>query len=62
VGLLLAWPISRWTSNSNNLPYAFDGAAAVFAFTAAVTLNLAFSILPSRKAARVHPIEALRHE
>jgi putative ABC transport system permease protein len=62
VGLLLAWPISRWTSNSNNLPYVFDGTAAVFAFTAAVTLNLAFSILPSRKAALVDPIEALRNE
>jgi len=62
VGLLLAWPISHLTSNSNNLPYVFDGATAVVAFIAAFTLNLAFSILPSRKAALVHPIEALRNE
>jgi putative ABC transport system permease protein len=62
LGLLFAWPISLWTSNSNNLPYVFDGPTAVIAFTTAVTLNLAFSILPSRKAALVHPIAALRHE
>jgi len=27
-----------------------------------IRFNLQFSLLPSRKAARLHPIEALRHE
>jgi putative ABC transport system permease protein len=61
-GLLMAWAISRWTSTSNNLPFVFDGLTAAIAFASAATLNLAFSLLPSRKAALVHPIEALRHE
>lgn len=62
LGLLVAWPVSRWTSSSNNLPFVFDGVTAAMAFASAATLNLAFSLLPSRKAALVHPIEALRHE
>ncbi len=62
LGLVLAWPVSRWTSNSNNLPFIFNGVTAAVAFASAATLNLAFSLLPSRKAALVHPIAALRHE
>jgi putative ABC transport system permease protein len=61
-GLVVSWLISRWTSRSYDLPFVFDGGVAAIAFTTAAALNLAFSILPSRKAARVHPIEALRHE
>ena len=62
LGLFISWPVARWTANSNNLPFVFDGATAAMAFISAATLNLAFSLLPSRKAALVHPIEALRHE
>lgn len=61
-GLAIAWPASRVASSSTGLPFVFDRAAAALAFTAAALLNLAFSLFPSRKAASVHPIEALRHE
>jgi ABC-type lipoprotein release transport system permease subunit len=40
----------------------FEVKAAAFAFTIGVTLNLVFSILPSRKAALVSPLEALRYQ
>lgn len=62
LGLFISWPVARWTANSNNLPFVFDDVTAAMAFISAATLNLAFSFLPARKAALVHPIEALRHE
>ena len=62
VGMTLSWPVSRLCSNSVGLPFVFDRWTALLAFGAAATLNLVFSLLPSRKAALVSPIEALRYE
>jgi putative ABC transport system permease protein len=62
LGLAISWPTSRLISDSVRLPFIFDGKSAVLAFAAAVALNLAFSIFPSRKAASIRPIEALRFE
>jgi len=61
-GVVIAWPASRLISNSVGLPFVFDRPAAALAFAAAVAIDLAFSLLPSRKAASVSPIEALRYE
>jgi putative ABC transport system permease protein len=62
LGMAVSWPISRLISDSVRLPFIFDSKNAVLAFAAAATLNLAFSILPSRRAASINPIEALRFE
>jgi putative ABC transport system permease protein len=62
LGMAVSWPTSRLISDSVRLPFIFDGKSAVLAFGAAVALNLAFSIFPSRKAASIRPIEALRFE
>jgi putative ABC transport system permease protein len=62
LGMMLSWPASRWISDSVRLPFVFDGKSAVLAFVAAVVLNLTFSIFPSRRAASIRPIEALRFE
>jgi putative ABC transport system permease protein len=62
LGMAVSWPISRLISDSVDLPFIFDSKNAVLAFAAAATLNLAFSILPSRRAASINPIEALRFE
>jgi putative ABC transport system permease protein len=62
LGVAVSWPSSRVISNLVGLPFVFERNSAVLAFTAAATLNLAFSILPARKAASVSPIEALRYE
>ena len=62
LGLVVSWPSSRFISDSVALPFVFDQRNAIFAFTASATLNLVFSLLPSRKAASVSPIEALRYE
>ena len=62
LGVALSWPTSCLISDSVRLPFIFDGKRAVLAFAATVALNLAFSIFPSRKAASIRPIEALRFE
>jgi putative ABC transport system permease protein len=62
LGMAFSWPTSRLISDSVRLPFVFDGKSAVLAFAAAAALNLTFSIFPSRKAASIRPIEALRFE
>lgn len=62
LGIIFSWPTSRWISDSVQLPFVFDRESALFAFLASATLNLVFSILPSRKAASISPLEALRFE
>ncbi|HKW63727.1 MAG TPA: ABC transporter permease [Candidatus Acidoferrum sp.] len=62
LGIAFSWPTSLWISDSVQLPFVFDRDSALLAFVASTTLNLAFSILPSRKAASISPLEALRFE
>lgn len=62
LGMAFSWPASRWISDSVQLPFVFDRNSALLAFLASATLNLVFSVLPSRKAAAISPLEALRFE
>jgi ABC-type antimicrobial peptide transport system permease subunit len=50
---ILAGIASHFISDSVWLPFVFEESTAAVALAAAVTLNLAFSVLPSRKAASV---------
>lgn len=62
LGILLAWPVSRLLSTRVGLPFVFDGKNALLIFEIAAALNLTISLLSSRKAASISPIEALRYE
>jgi len=62
LGVVVSWPASRLISNSVGLPFVFDRGTAVLAFATAMTIDLFFSVFPSRKAASVSPMEALRYE
>lgn len=62
MGIAVSWPLSRLISDSVGLPFTFDRQNALLAFGVASILNFAFSLLPSRKAASVSPMEALRYE
>ena len=62
LGAAVSWPTSHLISQSVGLPFVFQGSTATFALAVAVILNLALSILPSRKAASVSPLEALMYE
>ena len=62
LGIVLSWPISRLLSARVALPFVFDWKTALLAFEIAAALNLAFSLLSSRRAASISPMEALRYE
>ena len=62
LGFAVSWPTSRLISGSVGLPFVFERGAAAISFAAAMTIDLIFTFFPSRKAASVSPIEALRYE
>lgn len=62
IGLAVSWPISDLITRSVGLPFVFVRTNAAVAFAVAATLNLVFAALPSRRAASLSPIEALRYE
>lgn len=61
-GLAAAWPLSREIGRAAGLPFVFDSPRAAVAFAIAVALNLACALWPSRAAASISPMEALRSE
>jgi putative ABC transport system permease protein len=61
-GFTISWPLSWIITNSPGLPFVFDLWSAALAFTAAGVLNILFALWPSRKAACVSPLAALRYE
>ncbi len=62
LGLALSWPTSRLLSSSANYPFVFDRANAAVAFLAAGLLNIVFALWPSRQAASISPLTALKYE
>jgi putative ABC transport system permease protein len=61
-GALLSWPLSRIVSEAAGLSFVFSSKAAQIAFAVAAALNIGFALLPSRRAAKLNPTEALRYE
>ena len=62
VGIALSWPISLLLSAAFSLPFVFHEKNALLVFEIAGALNLVFSLLSSREAASISPMEALRYE
>lgn len=62
LGLVAGWQSSRFIAERVDLPFVFDWGNARFALVCAIALNLAFALLPSRRAARLDPIRALKFE
>jgi putative ABC transport system permease protein len=62
VGAALGLVGSYFASKGVGLPFSIAPDILVIAFGFSTTVGVAFGFFPARKAARLHPIDALRHE
>jgi putative ABC transport system permease protein len=61
-GLAVGWWSSRIVAERAELVFVFDSGNAAIALSVALTLNVIFACWPALRAARMNPIQALRHE
>ncbi len=62
VGVIIATAASYGLSGVMGVPYIFDLSINVLALVFSAFIGIAFGYFPARNAARMDPIEALRHE
>jgi putative ABC transport system permease protein len=62
VGILLGLAGSAALSRALDLPFIFQPGIVIIAVLFAAGVGVAFGYFPARRAARLDPIEALRHE
>ena len=61
-GMLLAWGLCAGISGAIGLGYQFDPVINAVAFVFSAAMGIIFGFMPARRASRLDPIDALRHE
>ena len=62
IGILLGLGLAGLATNALRVPFAVDPGIVVVAFLFSAVVGVVFGYFPARRAARLDPIEALRHE
>ena len=62
IGIVIATGASYGGSLLMAVPYVFDPSISLLALVFSAAIGVMFGYVPARRAARMDPIEALRHE
>jgi putative ABC transport system permease protein len=62
IGILLGLGLAGWAAYAMSIPFTVNPSVVALAFVFSGLIGVVFGYFPARRAARLDPIEALRHE